>query len=175
MLDKLLQVLYEFAYLFKIFAIVHAYEEGVVLRLGHFNRVLAPGWHWVLPLKLEEVLTATVTCHTTNLPPQTVETCDGVQISVAALVTWEVSDVRKFLLEAAEHQEAVMDATTGVLATSIMAVTKKDLHTPEFSRTLKTDVKKRARKYGVRITDVQLTDLARTRTIRLLTTGKSPA
>jgi regulator of protease activity HflC (stomatin/prohibitin superfamily) len=167
-LDKALQFFIEFAYIFRVATVVHAYEEAVVLRLGKFHRTLEPGWHWVIPLRVEEVISTTVTCHTTNLPTQTLETSDNVQVSVAALVTWEVSDVRKFLLEAAEHQEAVFDAATGTLATLVMSLPWKDLRGTEFSRTLKTDVKKRARRYGVRITDVQLTDLARTKTIRLL-------
>lgn len=172
MLDKLIQLLTEFAYLLRIVTVLHEYERGVVLRLGKFHRTLAPGWHWLIPLRVEEVLTEYVTPRTTNLPVQTLTTADNVQVSVAALVTWEVSDIRKLLLEAAEHQEAMLDTSLGVVATSVMAVRWADLSSEEFARTLRSDVKKRARRYGIKVLDVQLTDLMRTRTVRLLTPGK---
>jgi len=168
MLDKLIQLVADFAQLFFVWTIVHPYQRAVVLRLGRFSRVLGPGWHWVAPLRIEEALHETVTPRTTNLPTQTITTSDGVQISIAALVTWQVSDVRKLLLESAEHQEAMLDTAAGVLASSVMAVRWDDLASNEFARTLRTDIKKKAKKWGILVTDVQLTDLAKTRTVRLL-------
>jgi regulator of protease activity HflC (stomatin/prohibitin superfamily) len=166
--DRLIQLVAEFAYLFRVWAIVHPYERVVVLRLGHFSRVLGPGRHWVWPLRIEETLSETVTPRTTNLPVQTVTTSDGVQVSVAALVTWEVSDVAKLLLESADHQEAMLDTAMGVVAQGCMSVLWSDLQGPEFARTLRSDIKRKARKWGIRVTDVQLTDLAKTRTYRVL-------
>lgn len=169
MLDKLVQLVTEFAYLFRVFAVVHPYQRAVVLRLGKMSRVLKPGTHWLLPFRLEETLYETVTPRTTNLPVQTVTTTDDVQVSIAAIVTWEVSDIAKLLLESAEHSEAMLDTSTGVLATSVMAVRWQDLSSDEFARTLRSDIKRKARKWGIRVIDVQLTDLAKTRTLRLLT------
>lgn len=169
MLDKLVQLVTEFAYLFRFLAIVNPYERAVVLRLGQLARVLEPGWHFVWPMRIEETLYETVTPRTTNLPVQTVTTADDVQVSVAALVTWEVSDVAKLLLKSAEHSEAMLDTAAGVLAVGCMAVRWADLSSDEFARTLRTDIKKKARKWGIKVTDVQLTDLAKTRTVRLLT------
>lgn len=171
MLDKLVQLVVEFAYLFRFVAVVHPYQRAVVLRLGRLSRVLKPGVHWLLPLRIEETLYETVTPRTTNLPVQTVTTADGVQVSIAAIVTWEVRDVAKLLLESADHQEAMLDTATGVLATSVMAVRWADLSSDEFARTLRGDIKRKARKWGIRVIDVQLTDLAKTRTMRLLTTS----
>lgn len=168
MLDRLVQLVVDFAYLFRFVAIVHPYERAVVLRLGSFKRVLQPGWHWVAPLKIDETLYEVVTPRTTNLPVQTVTTADDVQVSVSAIVTWEISDVRKLVLEAAEHQEAMLDTSLGLVANAIMAVCWRDLGTDEFRRTLKRDVKQKARKWGIKVLDVQLTDIARTRTFRLL-------
>lgn len=168
MFDKLVQLVTEFTFLFRVLAIVHPYERCVVLRLGKLARVLEPGVHWLWPLRIEETLSETVTPRTTNLPVQTVTTVDDVQVSIAALVTWEVADVAKLLLEAAEHQEAMLDTATGVLASSVMAVRWADLQGDEFARTLRTDIKKKAKRWGIRVIDVQLTDLAKTQTYRVL-------
>ena len=174
MFDKLVQLVTEFAFLFRFIAIIHPYQRAVVLRLGKKVRVLDPGWHWVAPFHIEETLSETVTPRTTNLPIQTVTTSDDIQVSVADLVTWEIADVAKLLLEAAEHQEAMLDTSLGLVASSAMSVTWKDLASDEFLRTLKSDIKKRARKWGIRVLDVQLTDLAKTRTLRLLQPVSSP-
>jgi regulator of protease activity HflC (stomatin/prohibitin superfamily) len=147
---------------------VHPYQKTVVLRLGKKARVLDSGWHWIAPFHIEETLTEIVTPRTTNLPIQTVTTADDIQISIAALITWEISDVAKLLLEAAEHQEAMLDTSLGLVASSVMSVNWKDLSSDEFVRTLRSDIKRRARKWGIRVLDVQLTDLAKTRTLRLL-------
>jgi regulator of protease activity HflC (stomatin/prohibitin superfamily) len=172
-IDKLVQLVTDFAYLFRFIAIVRDYEGAVVLRLGRYKRTLEPGWYFVAPFKVDEVLTTVVTPSTTNLPAQTVTTADDVQVSVAAIVTWEVSNVRKLLLESAEHQEAMLDTSLGLVARSVMAVTWRDLGTEEFRRTLRRDVKTKAKRWGIRVLDVQLTDIARTRTFRLLSSSPS--
>lgn len=168
MFDKLIQLVTEFAYLFRFIAIIHPYQRAVVLRLGKEARVLGPGWHWIIPFHLEETLCETVTPRTTNLPIQTVTTADDVQVSLGALITWEVANISKLLLESAEHQEAMLDTALGVLASNAMGVNWADLSSDEFLRTVKTDIKRRAKRWGIRVLDVQLTDLAKTRTLRLL-------
>lgn len=168
MFDRIFQIVSEFAHLFRVIAVCHPYERAVVLRMGRYHRTLDPGWHWVIPLRVEEVLYDTVTPRTTNLPFQTVTTADDAQVSTSAIVTWEVFDIRIFMLEAAEHQEAMLDTSLGLLARCIMTASWPELKSDAFHGVLVEGITRKAERWGIRVLDVQLSDLVKTRTFRLL-------
>lgn len=168
MFDRIAQLAADFVHLFRFFYVLHAYERGVLLRLGVFERELGPGLHWIFPFRIDEVLSAPVTARTTNLPAQVVVTADGKTVAVKALVTWRVRNISKFLLEASEPAEALPDAALGAVAELVAGVTWEDLRGPELARTLRSEVRRRARKYGVTVDAVQLTDVAPARVLRLV-------
>ena len=169
MLDRVLQTIVEFIGFFRFCTVLRPYERGVLLRLGRFSREIGPGFLWLIPFHVDEILVDTVVPVSTNLPVQTVTTSDDVQVSISAVVTWRVGNIRKFILESANHAEIVMDASLGTIARGVASVRWQDLSGQEFQQTLVTDIRSKARKWGMKILDVQITDLAKTKTYRLLT------
>lgn len=173
MFDRLIQFVTDFAYLFRVWTIVHPYEAAVVLRLGLHHRTLGPGWHWVAPLAIEEVIREHVTPVTEAVTAHA-HTADDVQATVTVLVTWSVKDVPRLLLESPEPHAALHEATVGVLASAIQGVLWSDLRNEEFHGILVRDMRKRARKWGIKINDVQVSELVRTRSLRLLSASSLP-
>lgn len=171
MFDKLVDVLLQWLDLFAFVRIVHTYEKAVVLRLGRYHRTLEPGWHFVLPFRIEETLHEHVVPTTTNLAPQSLTTADDVSVVCAAVVTWQVRNVRKILLECEGKEQVMLDACAGVIAQHVTGATWRDLTTDEFARTVTSDVRSRAKKWGIRVIQVQFTDVAKCRAYRLVSSS----
>jgi len=80
------------------FCVVDAWQRGVVLRFGKFNRILSPGFHFVVPL-VDYVVTQSVVTTTTTLSAQTVKTPDGKLFTLESVVRWSVFDAELFTVK----------------------------------------------------------------------------
>jgi len=130
--EKLIDVLLEFIDLFRFWQVVDQYEEGVVLRLGKYNRTLGPGIHWMLQaLRLD------------------------------CIVRWKIKDIYKVLLETEGVDDVLKDATYATISKVVRAHTWDDIIKPDFSDTLTKEARKRAFRYGVEIEAVEFGDLVR--------------
>jgi len=79
--------------------IIDQYEQGVVLRLGKFKRVVNPGLSFIFPFGIEEVKYETVVRQTSYLDPQSLTTKDGKSVTLAGIIIYKIIDIRKFLLD----------------------------------------------------------------------------
>ena len=95
------------------FIIVRHYEAGVLLKLGKFHRVLHKGFNWKWPF-VNESLTCMIKPETFQTPNQTITTKDNKVISISFIGRYEVTDEKKFLLEA-------NDAASNIVHELIMA------------------------------------------------------
>lgn len=181
MLDKLIDLLISFLHLFRFHEVVDCYQRGIVLRFGRFQREAGPGlrWHW--PFGIERISVDNVVPRTIRLDPQSVTTRDNVQAVVSAVITYQVEDIKTFILEVESARHAMEDVGYGSVARYMMAHTfdeARGLDTPEDRRKaldveneLTKTARRRAARYGVRVIDVQLVDFTRSRSIRLMQAG----
>lgn len=170
MFDKLIDLIVNFGSTFKLWTVVDDYEEGVILRFGRYHRTVKPGWAIHYPL-IERCITENVVPRTLNLGVQGLTTIDGLSITVAAVVTAQVQDVRKSLLEVESVGQAVMDSCYGVIGDFVCASTWEQMLNPEHLLQLPKLCQKIARKYGIEILRVQLSDKSRSRSLRLFQTN----
>src|SRR5574341_556499 len=83
--------------LIKPFFIVEAWEGGIVLRFGKYNRTVAPGFHWKIPL-CEKPYEAT-TCETTwRSPAQPLTTKDDISVTIMTVVRYQIENVKPYLI-----------------------------------------------------------------------------
>jgi regulator of protease activity HflC (stomatin/prohibitin superfamily) len=173
--DKLIEYLVSWIDLFKPLRVVQAWEKAVLLRRGLYVRTLDPGWHWVIPLAIDEVIRESVVTDTTRTSAQSLTTSDGVNVAVSVVVTWRVQNVRKVLLEVQGKEQAMLDAATGVIARHVTSARWADLTSDEFMRTVQTEITARAKRWGLKVEDVSWHDLAQCTSLRLLGLPSSPA
>lgn len=167
MLDRLIDFLLSVVDLFYFVRVVDSWEKGVVLRLGRYRRTVGPGWHLVWPLMIERVITADVYARPFRLPPQSLTTSDDIAVVVSAVVTCKVANVRKVLLDCGNHEEALADSLTGTIAQHVTGAAWSDLTTEEFWSTVTTATHERARKWGLKVIEVQPADVTRCKSLRL--------
>lgn len=167
MLDKLFEFLSQWISDLLPMVIVPSYEEGVLLRLGKFKKVLHPGVHFKVPFG-DEVIRQHVVVTTLSLPAQSLYTGDKQNFVVKGVVKYRISDVKTFLLEVYDAQDALSDMTLGIIKNIIISLPAEKCIDPELDNILTKKVRAEAKKWGVEIQQVTLTDVAPIRSFRLI-------
>lgn len=149
------------------FTVVDDYEEAVVLRFGPYHRTLKPGFHWMIPFGVERAISDEVVARVINLSSQSLTTRDGVPVVVAGAVTMSIHNIRKATLSVKTVEQAVSDSCCGVIGQAVGDTDWIALNEDAFVDTLTEKCRAYAKKYGITIERVQLTDLAKMRALRL--------
>jgi len=167
MFDRLIDVITEWwAYLMPAI-IIPNYEEAVLLRNGKFVKVLGPGFHVKLPI-FDEVISHHVVVTTLSLPAQSLYTQDKQNIVVKGVIKYKISDVKIFLLEVFDAQDALADMTQSIIKNIIITTPLEACLDLELDNLLTKKVRVEARKWGVDIQQVTLTDIAPIRSYRII-------
>ena len=167
MFDKLIEIISHWWLQIVPLVIIREYEEAVLLRFGLFNRVLLAGIHFKIPL-VDEVLDQHVVVTTLSLDAQSLYTKDKQNIVVKAVIKYKIADVKIFLLEVYDAQDALSDMSQSIIKNVIMSMSMDECTDSELDNTLTKKVRVEARKWGVEVQQVTLTDLAPIRSYRLI-------
>jgi len=166
--ERIFEFVSQFGELFRCWTIVHPYEGGLVLRLGIYNRELKPGFNWLIPLKVEHIITEHTVPRTSRIHALSTTTKDGKTIGFEAVVTWKINDLQKSLLEVSSLKDAIMDCCMGVIGTELSESVWDDIVHGKMTESLTSACRKNGWKWGVEIIRVQLTGVAVAKNIRLL-------
>jgi regulator of protease activity HflC (stomatin/prohibitin superfamily) len=167
MFDKLIEIITNWWLHLTPVIIIRDYEEAVLLRYGKFKSVLKPGIHLKIPL-FDEVIDQHVVITTLSLDAQSLYTLDKQNIVVKGVVKYKISDVKTFLLEVYDAQDALSDMSQSIIKNVIMSMTMDECTDSELDNTLTKKVRVEARKWGVEVQQVTLTDLAPIRSFRFI-------
>jgi modulator of FtsH protease HflK len=174
MLDRLVDLLIACARWFQFCVVVRDYEGGVCLRWGRYHRLLGPGFHWLWPFHIEESLLCAVVLETKITQPQSLTTKDGVSMVISTVVTFTVSDPRTFLLGVFDAQNVIEDSTVGTVSRSVEDSDWDEIRADGWAEKLTITVRRRAKRYGIDVQNVQPADLTRSRSIRLIQQTLNP-
>jgi regulator of protease activity HflC (stomatin/prohibitin superfamily) len=167
MFDKLIEILTHWWLQLTPVIIIRDYEEAVLLRYGKFKAVLKPGIHVKIPM-FDEVIDQHVVITTLSLDAQSLYTLDKQNIVVKGVIKYKISDVKTFLLEVYDAQDALSDMSQSIIKNVIMSMTMDECTDSELDNTLTKKVRVEARKWGVEVQQVTLTDLAPIRSFRFI-------
>jgi regulator of protease activity HflC (stomatin/prohibitin superfamily) len=167
MFDKLIEILTHWWFQLTPVIIIRDYEEAVLLRYGKFKAVLKPGIHVKIPM-FDEVIDQHVVITTLSLDAQSLYTLDKQNVVVKGVIKYKISDVKTFLLEVYDAQDALSDMSQSIIKNVIMSMTMDECTDSELDNTLTKKVRVEARKWGVEVQQVTLTDLAPIRSYRLI-------
>ncbi len=87
--------------------IVRPFEKGLVERLGRYNRTVGPGLNVILPF-FESLRKIDIREVVVEVPPQEVITKDNVQVTVDAVIYYEVTDPVNFAYNIADYYTAII-------------------------------------------------------------------
>jgi membrane protease subunit HflK len=168
--DRLLEFLLSIVGSLLPWAVIYDYGQGVVLRFGKFNRVLAPGFHWRIPL-VEAVMMEITVPRTASLDSLATTTKDGEQIAFHAIVTYKVRDIRKYLLDTHDGDDAVRDSCSGQMGVILAEHTWDEIVHGAVNDPMAAACRKRGFAWGIEVMSVQLAGVAKVRNVRLIHAG----
>lgn len=88
--------------------IVNQYEQTIVLTLGKFSSMRAPGLTWLFP-GVQRMITVDMRIATVDIPQQEVITKDNVPLNINAVVYYQIEDAKKAVLNIQDYPTAVAD------------------------------------------------------------------
>lgn len=147
--------------------IVQVYEGGVVLRLGKYQRTVGPGLVWKWPV-IDTVFLANTVITTMRLLPQSLTTKDDVGVVIAAMVRFQIVDVKPYVTEVYDQKDVLADITMGSIRRTVLKLTYKELVEGEPETTVAKLVRDSVNRYGFKVHNVTFIDLARVRSLRLI-------
>ena len=156
----------------KPFYIIEQYNKGIQLRFGKFHKVLNPGIHFKVPF-FDLVIEHTVVPTTMRLYSQSLTTKDEKSIVVEGIIKYQISDIKVFLLEVNDAVDAIADMTQAIVKTIIMERTWEECKSVEIDNIITKKARSEAKKWGIEIIQVTLSDMGIIRSIRLFTNANT--
>lgn len=147
------------------FFIVDQTEMGIIKRLGLYTRTVGPGLRFKWPL-IEEYEGETVVMTTVSLDSQTLTTFDDKSVVISAIVTYTISDIKKYLLNMYDPEEVLGDITMGEIQARVSEIEYINIF--DVQQSVLPLIRKKLRDYGIKVKMVTFVDLGAVRSIRLI-------
>ncbi len=149
-------------------------EGGIRITLGNRVKTLIPGWYYYWPV-LQECIGIKVTPQVVDLRPQSVLTKEMDDIVISGGIKYKVSDCRKALLEVHDYDENIQTMALGIICEFMSAHsferTVEDIN--ELKEIILSGIREEAAGMGLKIMKVYITDIGRTKNIRVMGSGPS--
>ena len=144
-------------------------EAGIRVTLGTREKVLPPGWYLYWPI-IQEIFFSTVTTQVQDVRCQSITSKDRRDMVVSGAIRFKITDIRKAMLEVKDCEESLIALSLGVLLSVASTMTEEELaDTEKLGDNILKKIREEASGWGLKIQRVYITDLGRTRNIRLLT------
>ena len=148
--------------------ILAPYESGIRLTFGKHLKVLDPGWYLYWPL-IQRVVWMEVQTQVVDLRTQSVRTKDNFDIIISGAIQYSIKDVEKANVNVQDVDKSIETLSLGII---LDFVKHKNLDDCQNIDILKSEIlkglKDAAKGWGLKIEKIFITDLGRTRNLRLL-------
>ena len=140
---------------------VNEYERGVLYVMGHYKKILMPGWHVIWPIfysfKKVDIRTKAV-----DVPEQEAITKDNVSVKINAVLYYNIFDSAKAINEVENFNYAVSQLSQTTMRNAVGAVTLDELlsEREKISDQICTIIDKATDPWGIKVENVELKDVA---------------
>lgn len=151
---------------------VRSYQQGVKFSMGRDVALLGPGIHWYWPF-FQAVEALDCAEETIDLPTQTVTTRDGHPVTFSANVVYRTVNARQRYVRLMDFDRSIGNVARNHLARRVRRLTWDELVARQswLERSLAKTLTTRAKRYGVEILEVGITDFTRAKPFRLYGDG----
>jgi len=151
--------------------LVQPNEGGVRTTCGKRVRSLNPGIYVYWPL-IQEMQSVIVVQQIKDVRCQSVATRDGTDLAVSGAIKYRVKNAEWAILRVQDYDQTLQTLAMGIITRYI---NERDYETcrnvRDIEETVLKGIREDARGWGIDVMSVYITDLGRTRNIRLLTNG----
>jgi hypothetical protein len=133
-----------------------------------------PGLRWRIPFGIEEILKDTVVRRTSYLDVQSLTSKDDVCVNISPIIIYKIGNIRRWLLEVDDAEDALNDVTYGIVDEEVANTTAEDINLDAFAEAVTAKVKEAGTGWGARVETVKFSDRSGTKALRLWTsTGEA--
>lgn len=148
-------------------------EGGIRITLGNRVKTLVPGWYYYWPV-LQECEGMNISPQVVDLRPQSVMTEDFIDIAISGGIKYKVSDPRKALLDVQDYDKSIQTIALGIICEFISGHRFEDLtDLSELREIILSGIRDEATGMGLKIMKVYITDIGRTKNIRIMGSSSS--
>lgn len=148
------------------FCIIRDYEGGVLMRLGHYKHNLKKGINWKLPI-IDEVHTVLISIDTFHIANINVTTTDGKMISIGAIVEFEITDVKKYLIDMNDASSNSHDMARGIIADYVTDCTLEEVKDKKTLTKIKNKLKNEFDDLGINVRKLLFGDIIVTKALTI--------
>lgn len=160
-------IIKDIAGFFKFITFVDPWDEGILVRRGKYKRVVKSGVVWHQPFGFDDLHLTNVRPSAMELNEQTVETADGVSVTVCGVFLWSIFDVKKSMLDVEDAAETLSELSIGIIQEQIEQQDWEYINTPEFRKDITKAIQKAARKWGIAVSKFKFHDCTRVVALRV--------
>lgn len=143
-------------------------EGGVRITLGSRVQALKSGWYYFWPV-LQECNGIKISPQLVDLRPQSTLTSDLVDIVVSGGLKYKVTDVRKTLLEVHDYDKSIQTAALGIICEYVNKRRFEEINNfSDLRDAILAGIREEASGMGLKIMKVYITDIGRTKNLRVL-------
>ncbi len=173
MFDKLLDFLISIWDRLLPFAIVKEYQQAGWFRFGKLKKILGKGIHFKIPF-VDEVDPYHVLTTAMTLEAQSLTTKDDIGVVVKGIIKYKISELSKQFTDVYDPVDAIADVSMGIIRSVISKKTWQECKEDNVENEITKKVRVEARKWGLEVESVTLSDLSKMRSFRLLMHNNKP-
>jgi len=144
------------------------YEAGVRITWGKWNKKIASGLFWYVPL-FQKIIYMEVQTQVVDLRGQSVQTKDGNSVIVSGALQYSIKDIYKAVFNVQDIDKSLETLALGIILEYVKLRTLNECQeVEELKKEILKGIKDAAQGWGVKIERVYITDLDKTRNIRLI-------
>ena len=138
---------------------VKQYERGVVLTMGKYTGLRAPGWSIIVPV-FQRMIKVDLRVKAVDVPDQKVITRDNVSASINAVIYYKVSDAAKAVLEVEDFRYAVSQLAQTTMRNIVGGAELDEVlgERDKLSERIQQIVDKESDAWGISVENVELKD-----------------
>jgi regulator of protease activity HflC (stomatin/prohibitin superfamily) len=151
--------------------VIPEFERGLILRWGKYYKTVEPGLH-IKAIFADTLYTVSIATETISTATQSLTTKDGLTISVALVIKYNVGEdeesLRRYLLKVRDVVDAIDDIAMVKTKEIIMSLTWEECKTTNIDNEITKKARVEAKKWGINIDYIVVIQLAKSHNIRLL-------
>lgn len=173
MFDKIIDFIISIWDKLTFFQIVKQYQQGAWLRFGKLRKIVGPGLYFKIPL-LDEIDCYHVLTTAMTLDAQSVTTKDEKEVVAKGIIKYKIADLSKQFTDVYDAVDAISDVSMGIIKNIISKKTWEECKEENLDNEITKKVRTEAKKWGIEVEAVTLSDLSRMRSFRFLTFQLKP-
>lgn len=137
--------------------IIRPIEKGLIETLGKYQKTVEQGFHWIW-IPFQSLIKVNITERMVDVPPQTIQTSDKLNMTVDAVVYYQIRDVKASQYNVDNHQRQLTSLARTTLRAVMgkMSLTECIQERNKINTAVETILDKETDNYGVKVLRVEV-------------------